>query len=101
MAMEANNESKAAMKAAFDGLPFPPVRFLGAQYERLNTGKAGIAKLTNLKTLLQEAACARQRLHVLLRKQGALTPEQQKDGTLGCKLSGTRLVASAISSATS
>ena len=77
--MEARHESKAAMKAAFDGLPFPPVRFLGAQYERLNTGEAGAAKFTNLRTLLQEAACARQRLHLLLRKLGDLTPEQQNE----------------------
>ena len=77
MAIEAQADPNVALKAAFNELPRPPVRYLGAQFDRVNPDAAGTANLEQLRKLLQEASESRFRLTLLIRKKGVLNVEKQ------------------------
>ena len=75
--MASQPEPSDVRKAAYDQLPRAPVRYVGAQFERANPDAEGIAKVEQVRKLLHEAAEARLRLLLLLRKKGELKMDQQ------------------------
>ena len=77
MAMDTQHSTSVEQrKASFNGLPQPLVRFMGAQFEKCNTG-ANAAKVKLIRQLLHTASEARTRLIMLNRKKGDLSEEQQ------------------------